>query len=693
MKPHTSSVLQSLVFTIVALACAVVLHAQTPARLPVVTGISGYQTYFHAGTTIWMADGSVVYKNTPALYTTWSALPQLYRCASAFIVKAAEKSVTVIAKRLTQTDTSWWHFTSDDNGEFWKDSLPIDANGIIVGSTPQYLLFSDSKMDTTMSISVWRYDGTFATTVFMPNVHNTPFTTARLCGDSIIVSDPVRSAAAYDVIRNVDQEPATWTTRSLIDVVFGFVGIGNAFVFQTSQGEFVDHAGVVKRLGAFQGRLQDLFVDSLRGARIRNGALEITPDITGDSVRRISLGSTLIAGLDRIFTLRRSHAGIERGSQGVLELGTYVADINQGLNRLIPFINGTVTRGTTAILSGDRVLAANHFMLPNTLQLTPTISDFIAASDGRTLVVSTQMESSFGNTILKNVDDEVWAGTSDGTFIFPNNKRVSNRTIYDAVGNSERDLILTTRGIEIREGLDSTFRVFVDEQAPAGFAIAGDTLVVIRIVDITDDIPEARWVVDAYDRQGNVMFYGAFLVDSVVKKGLRFRSLSSTPFGLIVNGQELLLRSLDGGASWSTVIPNVKLTTPLSVADNRVCAWGVRPDGSEGPSLMITPERWVVQPTLMRTPLPVIACASMPGWFVFGTGDGMWHLKQTISSVFESPLRENSEIIPGTLPDEITICDLMGRIMSTPENLSTGWYVIVRRNGQTVHSQIRIIVR
>ena len=693
MKPLTICVLRSLVLAIVTLSSTFVARAQAPARLPVVTGISGYQTYFHAGTTIWMADGSVVYKNTPVLKTTWSALPQLYRCASAFIVKATDKSVTVVAKRLTHADTSWWCFTSDDNGEFWKDSLPFDAEGVIVSATPQYLLFSNSRMDTTMSVSVWRYDGSFATTVFLPNVRNTPYTTARLCGDSIIVSDPVRSAAAYDVIRNVDQEPATWTTRELNDVTYGFVGLGDAFVFQTSEGEFVDHAGVVRRLGAFQGRLQDLFVDRLRGARISNGALEITPDITGDSVQRISFGVTLIAGLDKVFTIRRSYAGVERGTKSVLELGTFLVDANSGSDRLISFINGTVTRGTSVMISGDRVIVANNFSLPSSLQIESVISDFIPAADGKSLAVSSQITSAHGNTILKIVDDEVWAGTSDGTFTFPENARVSNRTSYDAVGNSERDLILTTRGIEVREGSDSTFRVFVDEQAPAGFAIAGDTLVVIRIVDITDDIPEARWVVDAYDRQGIVMYYGALLADSVVKKGLRFRSLSTTPFGLLVNGQELLFRSIDGGASWAVVIPNVELTTSLSVADNRVCAWGIHPDGSEGPCLMITPERWVLQATLMRTPLPVIACASMPGWFVFGTGDGMWSAKQTISSVWESPLRENSEVAPGAEPDEVTVCDLMGRIVPSTEDLLTGCYVVVQRYGQTVHSHFRLIVR
>ncbi|MCX6141468.1 MAG: hypothetical protein NTX15_11705 [Candidatus Kapabacteria bacterium] len=689
MPCRISNLLAFALTLIVVCALSIRARAQAPSRLPIVTGVSGYQSYFHADSTIWMADGSIVYRNRPRDGSAWSHLPQLYRYTSAFITKATPTTVSVVARRLTPSDTSWWSFTADPTGEFWKDSLALDAVGSIIGSTPLYLLFSDTGRDTTMSIAVWRYDGTFATTMAMPTAYNTPYTTAKLCGDSIIVSDLARGVPVFDVIRNVNKDPATWTSKNLDDMVFGFVGEGNSFVFQKSGGVFIDHAGTVRPLGVFQDRLQTLYVDGLRAARIGNGALEITSDITGDSTNRVSVGVTLITSLDKVFTLRRSYAGVVRGQIGILELATSVLEVGVRRDRLVPFIEGTVTKGTQAIVSGDRVAIASGLTAPSKGLITPFIAELMPDPSGTSLVVSKQMLSSFGNTILKRVNGEVWAGISDGTFTFPDKGLVSNRTGYDAAGDNERAFLLTTRGIEIREGNDPAFRVFVDEQAPAGFALAGDTLVVIRIEDITTDVPEARWVVDAYDRVGNVMFYGALLVDSAVAKGLRFRSISMTPNGLLINGERTLYHSVNGGASWSSVSPGVFLATSLSVANDRVCAWGRHSDGTEGPCLMITPERWVMQPTVLRSSIPILACSSMPGWFVFSTGDGVWTVRQTISSIKEELHPQDAE----GAPDETFIVDLLGRVHSPEENLLSGWYVVAQRIGQRVRSQIRTISR
>lgn len=690
---NTTSLRLVVWLTFVLLAHPFTAQSQAPSRLPLTTGVSGYQMVFHSDTTIWMADGSVVYRNIPSNTQHWQAMPQLYRCASAFIVRATPETVTVVAKRIMTSDSSWWVFTSNAGGTAWLDSLKLDARGSIRGSTPSYLLFSESPRDTTMALTVWRYDGTFATTVLMPNVHNNDWVSARLCGDSIIVSDPLRGALAYDVIRNVDQDPGTWTTDMLSDVVFGFVGEGNSFVFLTSGAAYIDHGGEVKPLGVFFDRIQDLYVDGLKAGRIGGGGLEITPDIRSDSSRRISLGVTLAPGIDKVFTLRRAYAGIERGTRGLLELATGVVDGSVQRDVLVPCIDGTVTRGTTSLLAGERVVVGEYLQLPTVREAVPSICDLTPSPNGISLEPRQQVASSSGQIFLRNVNGEVWAGTRDGTFTFPDYVKVSNRTAYDVVGGGDRVFMLTQRGIEIREGSDSTFRVFVDEQAPAGFAVAGDTLVVIRIEDITTDIPEARWVVDAYDRLGNVMFYGALIADSVVKSGLRWRSIVSTSYGLLINGQKQLFLSVNGGASWTSVNPGVELTTATSATAEQVCAWGILPNGFEGPSLMISPDRWVTQTTMLRTPQPVIACASMPGFFVFSTGEGLYSLKQTISSVWESPLQGASNIPIGAVPDETITVDLMGRICLSNENLPTGWYVVTQRFGNVIQSQIRLIVK
>lgn len=683
-----------LVFVIyIALASSAALFSQAPSRLPLTTGVSGLQAFYHADTTIWMADGSVVYRNVPSASLSWTRLPQLYRTASAFIAHATPTEITVVAKRVMPSDSSWWLFRSDADGSMWADSLRLEATGSIIGATSSHLLFSDSHQDTAMSISVWDYSGSFTTTVLMPNVRNTPWTSARRCGDSVIVSDPTRAQAGYDVIRNVDRAPSTWTAHPIDAIQYGFVGDGNSFVFFKNGVASIDHGGVVRPLGVFQDRIQDLYVDGLKAGRIGGGSLETTPDVTGDSTRRFPLGVTLSPGIDRVFTLRRGFGGIERSTNFMLEVVETVVDLSTSQIRLVPFIHGTVSRGTRSILSGDRAVVGEYFLETSSWSAQPSICNLVPDPNGTDLLPLTQVASSFGQISLWNVNDEVWAGTNDGTFTFPDYTRVSNRTAYDVVGGGDRVFMLTQRGIEIREGSDSTFRLFVDEQAPVGFAVAGDTLVVIRIEDITVDIPEAKWVVDAYDRLGNVMFYGALLVDSVVKSGLRFRSIVSTSYGLLINGQERLFRSVNGGASWTTVDPGLRLTASLSVANDRVCSWGIRPDGIEGPCLMISPERWVLQPTVRRSAQPVIASASMPGYFVFATGEGLYSVKQTISSVWESPLQRASDIPDGAIPDETTIVDLMGRICNSQENLPSGLYVVTQRFGDIVRSRVRFVVQ
>jgi hypothetical protein len=638
----------------------------------------------------WIVDGNVVYNGTP---DRSNPLPELYRCGPARIAFATDTLISVVANRFMGSDTSWWMFTGDRIGLRWTDSVRIDATGRFLCATQQHLLFSASDPDAEMLVEVCGRDGAVASRIVMPTIRNTPWTTARMCGDSVIISDPARDVPVYLVIRNVDGPTSMWEVGDLPDVRFGFVGENNAFVFQTESGVFLDNGGTVLPLAAMSDRLLDLFVDGRKGARIAQGGIEHMNDLTVGSPSVSKAQDLLVAGTDRIMSLGWKRAIVWRTEKNLEFFREYLDASGVAQTALVSATSGSVSRGSRSLLSGDRVVLGEYFQPTSGSTVLPSICDLVADDNGTSVKPLTQVASSFGQISLWNVNDEVWAGTKDGTFTFPDYTRVSNRTAYDVVGGGDRVFMLTQRGIEIREGSDSTFRVFVDEQAPAGFAVAGDTLVVIRIEDITTDIPEARWVVDAYDRLGNVMFYGALLADSVVKSGLRWRSIVSTSHGLLINGQERIFRSVNGGASWTTVDPGLTLTTSLSVSDDRVCSWGIRPDGTEGPCLMISPERWVQQATVRRSAQPVIACASMPGFFVFATGGGLFSVKQTISSVWESPLHGASDIPVGAVPDETTIVDLKGRICPSQENLPTGLYVVTQRFGDVTRSHVRFVVK
>jgi|GEM_PF-1770826 len=677
---------------------ALAAQGQQPTPLDITTGVSGGQTFFHADTTLWMADGSIVYSNTPSLFHSWRPLPQLYKCGPAIIVRASPTRVAVITKRVTHTDSSWWLFESSELATSWKDSIAIDAQGAFLGSTPQWLLFSSSPQDTAMAISVWRYDGSFVTTVVIPRARNTPYTWAKACGDSIIVSDVARDVAAYDVIRGINAEPTQWTTAALNDVIFGTVGVrNNSFVYQTANGVFIDFNGSVEPLAVMATRLPELFVDGQQGARIARGGVEYTPNLTQDSVvlTRFTGGkknpSLLYSGTDRVFSLRESkQAGVVRNGRS-LYVGSFVTDLDSSYYILAPFIDGTISSGSRFIVSGLSVAIAGLYRIPDWTYRVVAVAQLIPGSNG--VDVDTLVDVADEPIMLRAVNDETWLGTNQGVVTIPQLSSVSNRPAYDAVGDGQRAFILTQRGIEVRQGANTAFQVFVPDPSVVGFALAGDTLVVVRIEDISTDVPEARLVADGYDRLGNAYFYGILVEDSTVAKGLRFRSINSTRTGLIVNATDWLYVSQNGGASWATINPGLKLTTALSVYEDRVCAWGIRPDGTEGPSLMITPSRWVTQPTLLATPMPALACASMPGWFVFSTFDGNWSIKQTVSSVYDGEERRSIAYAETSETTITQMYDLMGRSVQADGNNPSGWYVVVERSGHNVRSQIRLISR
>jgi hypothetical protein len=129
---------------------------------------------------------------------------------------------------------------------------------------------------------------------------------------------------------------------------------------------------------------------------------------------------------------------------------------------------------------------------------------------------------------------------------------------------------------------------------------------------------------------------------------------------VIINLGKRLFTSTDAGVTWSEVDAGVEFLTSIDDAAERPVAWVRQPDGRSGPALMRQPDRWVVQPVELRTISPVIACAHMPGYFVFSTADGVWTVEQLISSVGYGNGTTESEFLD-RLPDQEMLVDVLGR--------------------------------
>lgn len=667
------------------------LISQGAQRLPLDTGPSGSQTFFHSDSTIWMVDGSMVFYNTSSVKDTWVAMPQLYHCGMARVARATNSSVSVVAQRQVLGDSSWWTFSSTDFSRGWTDSLRLEAVGFFVGSTAKALLFSNTTGEVAMEVSVWRYDGSYSTLIPMPTVRLTRYTYGKQCGDSVIVVDRGTFPPRYDVLRGVSKDPSSWTTETLSELIFGIIGEGDAFVYRTANGTFIDHKGEVRTIAVFDDRLLSLYVDGLRAATVGSGGIEIAEDITNNDVTRVNVGTTLVANSDNVITLRRAIAGLQHGD-GSISLAIRVTDPAPPHNKLVSWMKGTRSRGTRLLLSGESVTIGECLLTNNGSVSSPSVVSLTEGSAGVGLVEGVSTVTPQNQTMLRRIGNEIWVGTQSGVYSVPTGKLISNRPAYDATGNDERAYILTGRGVEVRYAGDTTFRLFVAEPGVAAMAIAGDSLVLIRVEDISEDQPEARWVVDSYDLLGNPRFYGALLADSVISKKFILRSLTMTNAGLILNGDGVLFQSTDGGVFWQRVQTGVRIPTALNSYNGTVCAWVVGEDGRQGPALMITPSRWVFQPTQLRTPVPVMACANMPGWFVITTSDGRWAVRQTISSVWESPLQENETHLFSE-PDEVRIYDLTGNLVENLSNQPAGCYVIVMRKGDAYRTSLKIYSR
>ncbi len=655
--------------------------AQIPQRLPVLTGFTSGLVLRGTSSGTWIVDGATIYRGGPA---AWNKFPELYRCGPARIAFATDTLITVVANRFMTSDTAWWVFTGDRRTMRWTDSVRLEARGQFLCGLAPYLLFSLSEPDAEMSVDVYDADGNFRRTMQMPRVRNTSWVVARSCGDSVVIADATRSVPVYDVIRNGGAAPTQWTAADLPDVRFGFVGEGNAFVFQTDAGTFVDYGGEVRPLASMTDRLQDLFMNGRAGARIAQGGIEYARDITVGQPSFAKAGPNLYPGLDRIMAYDTRLAHVWR-TGGNLNWFRRYADANgQTQTALVAAIDGAVSRGSRYLLSGDEVAVADHSAVMLGLYAN-AISAFRSPVSGDTLALGAQRTGDFRTVMLARVGDEVWHGTTTGVQLFPTGTPISNRNGYLVAAEKGANgpvYMLTDRGVEVRDQASAPWRVLLPDYVPTAMAVSGDSLLLLRVEDIGTETPESRIVLDAYDGQGNPYFAGVVVIDSAVSKGIVFRSMSRTPSGLLINGTTRLFRSVDAGASWTSIDPGMRLTTPLATYNGTTAAWGEKADGTRGPCLMITPDRWVMQPVELRTAAPAEAVAMMSGWFVFSTSDGLWSVRQTISSYTYDA--EPTEVHRGGPADETHMFDIMGRKIDEGYAPSGAYFLRQRYGSQWV---------
>lgn len=660
---------------------SMVAHAQSPQRLPIMTGFSSGYQFERAATRSWLVDQSTVYRSTAKSSDQWEPLPDLYRCEPATVVTASPERVIVLAPRRTASDTLWWIFRSTPNERQWLDSTSFRPNGRYVGRAWGMMLFSSSPDSVPMVLNVYDTLGDLRGSIAMSSARNTRAVSMRQCGDSIVVLDRITGRTVCESIRGgAGVAVAAWTSRVLPDVIDGVVGTGDAFVYMTSAGVFVDHAGQVRAVKVLNDRLQDLCVDSLRGARIARGTVEYSDNITTSHVDVAYSREILTPSTDRVISVlgRRSYA-VAR-PRGILQWYTTYLDAGQSEQwRDIPLIAGSRSRGPRYLLSGINVVVADHFLVEPVDVIRAAICTIVPGASR--CDTSTQRAVPFTHEMLRRVGGEAWLSTRDGVISYPGLDTIRQLPMYDVVEQDGRIVALSSRGIEVRDVGADKFRVLVPDVPALAITVVGDTVFAFRSIDITTIDPEAQIAVDAYDRLGSPYFVQRLVADSVIARSLRFRSATVINGALVVNCSRKLVVSSDAAITWNEIDVDGEFTTRIDAAGEYPVAWMRASNGTQGPALMITPDRWVMQSVELRTGAPVEACASMPGWFVFSTSDGAWCVKQTISSVVDGNVGTRGGLYEGSADAELLV-DLLGRVFLR-DQAPRGFYFHVVRSGAT----------
>ena len=698
-----------LVVLFVAIACidpGVSVHAQQPRRLTISMGASGQQRLYRTGTAEWMIDGTLVYRrqaDTSGVDTTsWSAFEQLDRCVDAHIAAASDTQVLVVARRITPTDSSWWTFSGsvDQAGRPlpWSVGVQLEAQGRFLTAVPafppqpQMLIFTPSLDGELLAMTLWSMTGDFISTLYAPTATGSAYTVAGVCGDSLVVIDPQPSRHRMDVFRGLGTTVQEWTTSLHPDVRWAsitdnpFTVGGSRLVTMEVKGTILDMDGRTWPLNIPDELLRDLYIDGVRAACVRNGAVLACQDLRTNVFDTIRASATLYTGSDKIVACGQRSVIIARSGRELLSMTLGKVPPRQPLRASY---RGVWSRGSSMLVSGNSVrLAGIPSVSTDGKGVIGSLAVDLRPGAGDVLDTSRSIGLAEQSSFIASVNGETWIGTTRGVFRAFDGALISNRPGYGAVGDGSRAFLRTDRGIERREVGDSVFHVYGSDPSILWFDTVGDVLVTMRVEDITTDLPESRWVVDAYDGNGTVLLYGTVVVDSAVTRGLRFRSLTATRQGLLINGSRCVFLSRDVGATWDSIAPNVHLHTPVINHEGDAIAWGEDDMGRSGPCIMVTPQRWVMQPVDLPTLAPVLCLVRMPGWFVFGTADGVWCLRSMISSVDQPHDADES---PGATISELTdvsVYDLLGRRYEDLQYVPNGWYVAVRRTSNGVRSSI-----
>ena len=659
--------------------------AQEVQRLPITTGFNQDVTIVPTSVGVtWLVDMTTVYWRS----TTWQAMPELYRCSPAAVVEAGER-LTVVAKRQTPSDTSWWMFRTSsavNAAPVWQDSVVLNVTGRFLGGAWGWMLFSSSDMADPMAIEVIGPTGEPVSAIYMTRVRNSLAATVRQCGDSVVVLDRGISSTMCEVIRGgSSMSPLEWTTVFRPEILDGKVGDGNAFVYQTSDGMYLDHQGSVRAVQAFTDRLSSLTINGKMAARVARGGVEFAPDVTQTAVTLCPATPRLYANSDVVRTIASpSVIFVQRIDGRVEELRSYTDTSLQERWRLVEAISGSQSRGPLCMVSGPNVVVADHYITRDGTS-APCISTIVPGPV--TCDTSVVRTAPAIHQVLRRVANEVWLTTESGIVSYPTQRMIQQRPGYEVVSAAGRIYMQTARGIEVRRPDDSLFRVLIPDVIGMGMTVVGDTILVVRLQSVSSPQPEGQFTVDAFDLDGNPYFLDRLVAGDTRARLLLYRSITTIGDSVVLNLGRRLFVSTDGGTTWADVDAGVEFLTSIDASGSEVVAWVRQPDGRTGPALMIRPDSWVVQPVEMRSAAPILACATMPGWFVFSTANGAWCVKKLVSSVENGNSEGDSEFFDRV--DEELLFDVRGRSFLRA-SAPSGTYFHAVRNG--AHWRIRSIM-
>jgi hypothetical protein len=687
-----------------------------PRRIDITTGASGQQKIVHTDGSLWMVDGSLVYLRSIEDPPTqgWDALPQLYRCGPASIIE-----VRVVARRMMPSDSSWWMFTSSvvDSSQSprWIDSLRLDATGAFLGPVVQqrpkksHLLFTPSQPGEPLAITVWSgQDGSFQATHYGRTAATPQAISVGRCGDSLVVIQ-IQPQGMYtvDVVRGLSSEPSTWSVHPLDSVLFArltdnhFDSAGCSLVIERTQGSSIDRDGQLWDVAISREALSSGVLDGYRCVVAGSKGATVWRDIrkaTSTTVRATPLLSNkpsvhCIAGKYAILSQREWQILQMRIDDPADTVSQEAVSISRGLH----------SRGTRIVVSGDQILIGgiaveasrdNRWVdVESVYALEPSQRAY--KLDTTNAVVTTSRQS-----FLEDVRGNMWLGKSDGLVTLEEQRVITTRYVAAVTSNDQMILLRTATGVAIYNDTTGEIRDVVNDASVLAMVAVGDTIVTFRVESMESDIPgvpEARWVADAYDREGIPYFIGVSVADRVLTQGLRFLSASVFGEGIIVNGGSKLFVGSNGAASWRELFDfsykGITFTTPAAVWKGHAFFWGTQQDTQQIRCWLTyggSPPRYTVWsvPVSLRTAAPVTHIAAGRYYLVASTPDGLWSLMTGITSV---PARNDDaeEDEPfETFDEDVHLYDLLGRRITDAATAPNGWYVAVRHTPRGVRSKV-----